>query len=233
MARFEIVNFPMLGLYVHIPFCGSICSYCNFNRGLFDAGLKTRYVDALVREIDAWTPETAEADTIFFGGGTPSLLEPAEIARLIQACRARVRLAGDAEITLETNPETASVDRFEGFLEAGVNRISFGVQSFNTGAATPGRAHSAARAKQAIREARLAGFGNLPTDVLVSRADPRVVWQTVDEAVAPRLITVILEPTRTRRSRSFARLRPGGFGRGRLIRAAILRRRGGRHVSEA
>ena len=76
----------MLGLYLHIPFCSSICNYCNFNRGLFEPGLKARYVDALEREIRP--PGAGEpADTIFFGGGTPSLLEPDEIGRLIGACR--------------------------------------------------------------------------------------------------------------------------------------------------
>ncbi len=79
----------MLGLYLHIPFCGSICSYCNFNRGLFDAALKARYVGALEAEILSSVGRSglgsAEADTIFFGGGTPSLLEPGEVARLISA----------------------------------------------------------------------------------------------------------------------------------------------------
>jgi coproporphyrinogen III oxidase-like Fe-S oxidoreductase len=76
-----------LGLYLHIPFCSSICNYCNFNRGLFEEGLKTRYVDALEREILGSSLRGRAADTIFFGGGTPSLLEPEEIGRLIAACR--------------------------------------------------------------------------------------------------------------------------------------------------
>ena len=76
----------MLGLYLHVPFCASICNYCNFNRGLFESGLKDRYVAALEQEISS-RPTGEAADTIFFGGGTPSLLEPAEIARLIAACR--------------------------------------------------------------------------------------------------------------------------------------------------
>src|SRR5687768_8799922 len=109
----------MLGLYVHIPFCSAICNYCNFNRGLFDGPLKARYVDALVSEIGApaampesparqprWSGVPSRADTIYFGGGTPSLLEPDEIARIIAACRAAFDLAGDAEITLEANPES-------------------------------------------------------------------------------------------------------------------------------
>ena len=120
----------MIGLYLHIPFCESICSYCNFNRGLLDADLKIRYIRALEQEIHA-AGDGRPADTIFFGGGTPSLLEPEEVARLIAACRDAYDLAADAEITIETNPETATVDRLAGFRAAGVNRISFGVQSFD------------------------------------------------------------------------------------------------------
>src|SRR5258706_8917967 len=99
----------MLGLYVHIPFCSAICNYCNFNRGLFDAAVKERYVGALVAEIEQAAAGTREAaDTIFFGGGTPSLLEPDEIARIIAACASSFDLANDCEITLEANPESVS-----------------------------------------------------------------------------------------------------------------------------
>jgi oxygen-independent coproporphyrinogen-3 oxidase len=76
----------VLGLYVHIPFCSAICNYCNFNRGLFDAGLKEQYVSALLREI-ASQGDGAPADTIYFGGGTPSLLEPGEVEAIVAACR--------------------------------------------------------------------------------------------------------------------------------------------------
>src|ERR1700741_3578210 len=104
----------MLGLYVHIPFCSAICNYCNFNRGLFDAALKDQYVQALLREIASQgdpstslgpSPSTAlgagraAADTIYFGGGTPSLLEPSEIAAIIQACRGAFDVTADAENT--------------------------------------------------------------------------------------------------------------------------------------
>ena len=119
----------MLGLYLHIPFCSSICNYCNFNRGLFDGPLKERYGAALEREIRQ-TGGGEAADTIYFGGGTPSLLEPEEIGRLIAACREAFAVTPDAEVTLETNPETSSAVRMDGFRAAGVNRICFGVQSF-------------------------------------------------------------------------------------------------------
>src|SRR4026208_657564 len=119
----------MLGIYLHIPFCSSICNYCNFNRGLFESGLKDRYLAALEAEITA-SGRHEPVDTIFFGGGTPSLLEPAEIARLIAACRTAFDVDASAEVTLETNPETSTPERMSGFRDAGVNRISFGVQSF-------------------------------------------------------------------------------------------------------
>jgi oxygen-independent coproporphyrinogen-3 oxidase len=173
-----------LGLYLHIPFCSSICNYCNFNRGLFEAGLKDRYVPAMEREIlDAGRGEAA--DTIFFGGGTPSLLEPEEIGRLIAACRAAFGVAPDAEITLETNPETSSTARMEQFRAAGVNRISFGVQSFREEELRRlGRLHSADRARDAVREARAAGFTNISLDLMMWLPEQtRGHWQESVEAL--------------------------------------------------
>jgi putative oxygen-independent coproporphyrinogen III oxidase len=166
----------MLGLYVHIPFCSSICNYCNFNRGLYDEALKTRYVAALRAEIapEGCSPVDA-ADTIFFGGGTPSLLEPAEIAAIIDAVRDRFDLASGAEITLETNPETVDRGKLERFREAGVNRISFGVQSFDDAELKRlGRIHSAERARAAVREARAAGFDNVSLDLMMWLPGQRV-----------------------------------------------------------
>jgi oxygen-independent coproporphyrinogen-3 oxidase len=157
----------MLGLYIHVPFCSSICNYCNFNRGLFQGELKDRYVAAVEREI-ANAGRGEPADTIFFGGGTPSLLEASEIGRLITAGRESFSLAGDAEITLETNPETSTLERMSGFREAGVTRISFGVQSFRDQELKRlGRIHSASRARDAVREARAAGFNNISLDLMM------------------------------------------------------------------
>jgi oxygen-independent coproporphyrinogen-3 oxidase len=157
----------MLGIYLHIPFCSSICNYCNFNRGLFESGLKDRYVAALEAEITA-SGRHEPVDTIFFGGGTPSLLEPAEIARLIAACRTAFDVDAGAEVTLETNPETSTPERMSGFRHAGVNRISFGVQSFREPELKRlGRLHSADRARAAVREARTAGFDNVSLDLMM------------------------------------------------------------------
>lgn len=155
------------GLYVHIPFCSSICDYCNFNRGLYDDGLKDRYLAALLREL-ATRSEGIAVDTIFFGGGTPSLLDPGEIAEIIEACGRSFSVDPGAEITLEANPETATDERLAGCRHAGVNRLSFGVQSFSDEELKGlGRVHSARRAREAFGTARLAGFENISLDLMM------------------------------------------------------------------
>jgi len=159
----------VLGLYVHIPFCSAICNYCNFNRGLFDADLKERYVAALLREIMAsGDADGAAADTIYFGGGTPSLLEPWEIGAIIHACRRAFDVAADAEVTMEANPETVTPERLAAFRDAGVNRLSYGVQSFRDEELQRlSRLHSASRAADAFAMARAAGFDNISLDLMM------------------------------------------------------------------
>jgi putative oxygen-independent coproporphyrinogen III oxidase len=181
----------MLGLYIHIPFCSAICNYCNFNRGLFDGPQKARYVDALLGEIakagEAGRAGREGADTIFFGGGTPSLLEPAEIARIIAACRERFDVTPDAEVTLEANPETVDEAKLAAFRAAGVNRLSFGVQSFReTELRRLSRLHTAERARMAVTEARGAGFDNLSLDLMMWLPEQRIDdWlESVDAAIA-------------------------------------------------
>jgi oxygen-independent coproporphyrinogen-3 oxidase len=155
------------GIYLHYPFCAAICHYCNFNRGLFDEGLASRYVDALCTEIAA-AADGAAVDTVYFGGGTPSLMAAAEIDRVIAACRRAFALAQDTEITLEVNPESADPARLEAFRAAGINRLSLGVQSFDDeDLERLGRVHSAARARGAIEAARAAGFDNISLDLMM------------------------------------------------------------------
>jgi oxygen-independent coproporphyrinogen-3 oxidase len=167
IGKLQIADFQMLGLYLHIPFCQALCSYCNFNRGLFDAGLMARYVRARRQEIEEAADGRA-ADTVFFGGGTPSLLEPATVRDLITSCRNAFTLTPDAEVTLEANPETVTPAKMAGFRNAGVNRISFGVQSFDDGELHRlERVHSARRAVEAIDAAREAGFDNLSVDLML------------------------------------------------------------------
>jgi putative oxygen-independent coproporphyrinogen III oxidase len=186
-----------LGLYVHIPFCSAICNYCNFNRGLFDAALKGRYVQALITEIRGPHPQSRErrpashtpqaADTIFFGGGTPSLLEPPEIAAIIGALRETFAVASDCEVTLEANPETIDREKLERFRGAGVNRLSFGVQSFHDAELRRlGRIHSAERARQVVGDARAAGYDNVSLDLMMWLPGQSVAaWLTnVDALIA-------------------------------------------------
>lgn len=177
---------PMLGLYLHVPFCQAICTYCNFNRGLYEADLKNRYVPALEREIRE-AGDGRQVDTVFFGGGTPSLLEPDEIGRIILACSDAYGLKQDTEITLETNPETVTVDRLSAFRAAGVNRISFGAQSFdNEQLSRLGRIHDADRIDAAVDAARQAGFDNLSLDLMfwLPGQTPSSWLASVDRAIA-------------------------------------------------
>jgi oxygen-independent coproporphyrinogen III oxidase len=148
--------------------------------------VKERYVAALEREIRG-AGDGRVADTIFLGGGTPSLLDPSEVRRLLAACRESFAVSADAEITIETNPETASAERLAGFREAGVNRISFGVQSFDDAELVRlERRHSAARAKDAIRIARAAGFRNLSFDLMFWLPGQSLEsWmRTIDDSIA-------------------------------------------------
>ena len=167
------IPIPNPGLYVHVPFCSSICNYCNFNRGLFDEALKTRFVEALLRcgEIRAFRPLTPY----------PLPLTPCTSAAARRHCSSRQKsspssiecrdslgLAADAEVTLEANPETVTTARLEQFRDAGVNRLSFGVQSFRDEELKRlGRLHSAERAVQAVEMARAAGFDNVSIDLMM------------------------------------------------------------------
>ena len=156
----------VLGLYLHIPFCDAICNYCNFNRGLFEAGLKRRYLDALSLEI-ASCEDAGRVDSVFFGGGTPSVLAPAEVSGLIARCRSSFDVDPAAEITLEMNPETASRERLDGYRAAGVTRLSLGVQSFRDEELRRlGRLHTADRAIEAFGLARAAGFDDISIDLM-------------------------------------------------------------------
>lgn len=176
-----------VGIYLHIPFCQAICNYCNFNRGLHDDALRRCYVEALIADIHRAADPSIRADTVFFGGGTPSLLQPREVARIIQTCRNSFDVAADAEVTLEANPESSSGETLDGFREAGVNRLSFGVQSFRDEELRRlGRLHSSQTARQAVALARRAGFDNLSLDLMMWLPGQTVTdWlQSVDALIA-------------------------------------------------
>jgi oxygen-independent coproporphyrinogen-3 oxidase len=178
----------VIGLYLHVPFCAAICHYCNFNRGLLDGALKQRYVEAMTAEIvRAGASGPTAADTIYFGGGTPSLLEPDEVARLIDACHSAFDVSGEAEVTLEANPESVTVERLAAFRAAGINRVSFGVQSFRDDELRRlSRLHGAARGRRAVEEARHAGFENVSLDLMMWLPEQSVhQWlESVDAALA-------------------------------------------------
>jgi oxygen-independent coproporphyrinogen-3 oxidase len=165
-----MLSTPPLSLYVHLPWCVRKCPYCDFNsherRGelRFDA-----YVDALIADLDHDLPLAwgRTVQTVFFGGGTPSLFPPQSIDRFLQLASARLRFAPDAEITLETNPGTVEHGPFAGYRNAGVNRLSFGVQSFDDGCLQRlGRIHSSGDAERAVKAAQDAGFDNLNLDLM-------------------------------------------------------------------
>lgn len=187
--RSEKQRSAVLGLYLHIPFCAAICSYCNFNRGLLDEAVKRRYVDALIGEIRAASePETA-VDTIYFGGGTPSVLDVDEVGRILDACRESFALATDNEVTFEANPESVTEARLAGYRAAGVNRVSLGVQSFDDKELRRlGRAHSADTARKALARARAAGFDNVSLDLMMWLPEQSLAqWlSSVDALIAER-----------------------------------------------
>ena len=156
-----------VGLYVHVPFCDAICTYCNFTRGLYEADLVRRYVDAVVCEIGRDDVPDG-ADTLYLGGGTPSVLEADDVCRIVEACRASCGLTDDAEVTMEANPESASAARLAGYRAVGVNRLSLGVQSFQDGDLRRlGRLHDAAGARRACDRARDAGFDDVSLDLMM------------------------------------------------------------------
>ena len=156
----QLQGLPPLSLYVHLPWCIKKCPYCDFNshefRGDDARGTQDAYIDALFADLEASLPLIwgRTVHTIFFGGGTPSLFSPEAMDRLVSGLRARLRLSADCEITLEANPGTFEKDRFKAFRQAGITRLSIGVQSFNDAHLKAlGRVHDRAQALAAVSEA--------------------------------------------------------------------------------
>jgi oxygen-independent coproporphyrinogen-3 oxidase len=157
----QLPAMPPLSLYVHLPWCLRKCPYCDFNSHEAQPGAlpEQRYLDALMADLEAALPLVwgRVVHSVFIGGGTPSLFSPAAIARLVGDLRARLRLEPDCEITLEANPGTFEKDRFRGYRDAGITRLSIGVQSFHDGHLKAlGRVHNRAQAIAAAEEAALA-----------------------------------------------------------------------------
>ena len=183
---------PPLSLYIHIPWCVRKCPYCDFNSHNAPQSLPQReYVDALLADLDQDLPlaHGRTLQSIFFGGGTPSLFAPDQIARILDGVAQRLAFAPGIEITLETNPGTVEHGPFAGYARAGVNRISFGVQSFDDAALKRiGRIHDAAQAERAVKSAQDAGIDNLNLDLMYA-----LPQQTLDGALRDIDIAVGLQ----------------------------------------
>ncbi len=165
---------PGFGVYVHIPFCRHRCHYCDFNTYEGLDALHAPYVDALVSDIENASGSFPSATSVFFGGGTPTLLAPEALNRILDAVRNRVGLVSGAEITIEANPETVNEATFAALLDGGFNRFSVGVQSLVPSVLVElGRTHSNTTALDAIRAARAAGVEDINADLIYGS-----VWET-------------------------------------------------------
>ena len=181
-----------LGLYVHIPFCETKCPYCDFNTYSGIEKLIPVYVDALCEELGRWGEvlHGREASTVFFGGGTPSYIPPNDLRRVMDVLTGAFPLvsSGDsAEVTMEANPGDVTLERAEGWLSAGFNRISMGVQSFDDGLLKLlGRRHNAAQAVESFQILRNAGFENCSLDLMFGLPEQSLAqWQdSLDRAMA-------------------------------------------------
>jgi oxygen-independent coproporphyrinogen-3 oxidase len=181
---------PPLSLYVHIPWCVKKCPYCDFNSHQAPKLVpEDAYVDALLADLrqDAPWAEGRRIDSVFFGGGTPSLFAPASIERFLDGAAELVPLAPGAEVTLETNPGTVEHGHFDAYRQAGVNRVSLGVQSFDDAALVRiGRIHGAEEARRAVREVREGGIENLNLDLMYALPEQNVAGavRDVEDAIA-------------------------------------------------
>jgi putative oxygen-independent coproporphyrinogen III oxidase len=171
-----------LALYVHLPWCVRKCPYCDFNSHQLKSARPDRaYLDALIRDFEAELPLIASRriDTVFFGGGTPSLFSPDDFAWLLHTIRQRIEFAADAEITLEANPGTVERGRFAGYRDAGINRVSLGAQTFSaTALERLGRIHTSDDTHRAVEELRSAGIVNFNLDLMYALPE-----QTLDAAI--------------------------------------------------
>ncbi len=185
-----------LTVYVHVPWCVRKCPYCDFaSQPLAGEPPWGAYAEAVLADLDAdlaWAPETAArtVEAVFLGGGTPSLMPPGTLARLLDGIAARLRLAADVEVTLEANPGASERGALAAFRAAGANRLSLGAQSFDDRQlARIGRIHSAAEAVAAVEAARAAGFARLNLDLMYALPE-----QAADEALADLERAVALGP---------------------------------------
>jgi putative oxygen-independent coproporphyrinogen III oxidase len=186
------MQFPPLGLYIHLPWCERKCPYCDFNSHQAGDIPEEAYVQALLSDLDQDLPLVRDrvVETLFIGGGTPSLFTPESIHRLLDGIAARLELAPDLEATMEANPGSSEAARFRGYREAGINRLSLGIQSFDDDCLTAlGRVHDSGQARAAIAMARRAGFDNFNVDLMHG-----LPGQQLDAALADLRETAGFEP---------------------------------------
>jgi oxygen-independent coproporphyrinogen III oxidase len=160
-----------LGIYIHVPFCQSKCNYCHFISMPFQSATADRYAKAVLREMDSSIhacAEEGETDSIYFGGGTPSLLPAEHIEEFLDSCHRLFRVSDDCEISLESNPGTLSADKVASFRKSGVNRISVGAQSFSDRELSSiGRIHTADMILDSVVRLREGGFDNINLDLMI------------------------------------------------------------------
>ena len=179
------------GLYIHVPFCSRICPYCDFAVLIGGEERRVRYVDALVREARSWTgrwPAATPFDTVYLGGGTPSALAPVQLARILEALRDALPVAGDAWISLEANPEDVGAETLASWRALGVGTVSLGVQSFADDALRfLGRRHDGATARRAVEATLAAGFPIVNVDLIYGLPDQAPERWRADLATATAL----------------------------------------------
>jgi oxygen-independent coproporphyrinogen-3 oxidase len=158
---------PRLGIYLHLPFCTGKCPYCSFNSQPARGAQLEAYLRALEREIELRAGNKPAADTVYFGGGTPTVFPSAALAGILRRVRAAFEVDDGAEVSIEANPESAGARALAQLREAGFNRLSVGAQSFDDNTLVAlGRRHDAAQAAQAVRDARVAGWDNVSLDLM-------------------------------------------------------------------
>jgi len=188
-----ITELPPLSLYIHFPWCVQKCPYCDFNSHAVKQPIpETEYIDALLKDLENELPVVwgRSLTSIFIGGGTPSLLSVKGMDRLLSGIRARLPFISDIEVTMEANPGTVEAEKFKGFYEAGINRISIGVQSFNDSfLSTLGRIHLSEEAVRAFEIARNSGFNNINIDLMYALPN-----QSIGQALDDLRIATELKP---------------------------------------
>lgn len=188
-----MLELPPLSLYIHIPWCVQKCPYCDFNSHALKQGLpEQEYIGHLLNDLEADLPLTSgrEISTIFIGGGTPSLFSAEGMQQLLDGVRARIAVAADAEITMEANPGTVEADRFTGYQQAGINRISIGVQSFAADKLQRlGRIHGPQEAVRAAELATSLGLRSFNLDLMHGLPE-----QSLEEALADLRQAIALAP---------------------------------------